>query len=77
MESAVVLPSCGQSAVMGLQLMRNYGCGMQVQPVQTRDGGMALQFEHPTLAGTAVGGWMNRAQEQLQVGGGSVSGQPA
>lgn len=39
----------------------------QVHPVQTRDGGIALQFEHPTLAGTAVGGWMNRLEDLPQV----------
>ena len=36
--------------------------------MQTRDGGMALQFEHPTLAGTAGGGWMNRLEDQPQAG---------
>ena len=36
----------------------------QVLPVQTREGGIALRFEHPTLAGTAVGGWMNRVEDR-------------
>ncbi len=28
---------------------------------------MALQFEHPTIAGVTVGGWMNRADAQPRV----------
>ena len=42
-------------------------CGNQIHPVETREGGMALQFEHPTIAGVTVGGWMNRAGAQPKV----------
>ncbi len=31
------------------------------------EGGLALQFEHPTIAGVTLGGWMNRADEAIQV----------
>ena len=41
--------------------------------MQTQEGGIALRFEHPTLAGTAVGGWMNRAEDQPLVKTASVS----
>ena len=27
-------------------------------------GGFALRFEHPVLAGALVGGWMNRVEDQ-------------
>ena len=40
---------------------------MQIRPVETREGGMALQFEHPTIAGVTVGGWMNRADAQPKI----------
>ena len=40
---------------------------MQICPVETREGGMALQFEHPTIAGVTVGGWMNRADAQPKI----------
>lgn len=36
---------------------------MQVHAIETRGKGIALQFEHPTIAGTTVGGWMNRADK--------------
>ena len=35
----------------------------QVHAIETKGNGIALQFEHPTIAGTAVGGWMNRADK--------------
>ena len=28
---------------------------------------MALQFEHPTIAGVTVGGWMNRADAKPKI----------
>ena len=31
--------------------------------IETKGKGIALQFEHPTIAGTTVGGWMNRADK--------------
>lgn len=40
---------------------------VQIRPVETREGGMALQFEHPTIAGVTVGGWMNRADAQPKI----------
>ena len=40
---------------------------VQIHPVETREGGMALQFEHPTIAGVTVGGWMNRADAQPKI----------
>ena len=36
---------------------------MKIHPVPTTAGGYALRFEHPTLAGPTVGGWMNRADK--------------
>ena len=36
---------------------------MQVHAIETKGKGIALQFEHPTIAGTTVGGWMNRADK--------------
>ena len=36
---------------------------MQVHAIETKGNGIALQFEHPTIAGTTVGGWMNRADK--------------
>ena len=35
----------------------------QVHAIETKGNGIALQFEHPTIAGTTVGGWMNRADK--------------
>lgn len=40
---------------------------VQIHPVETREGGMALQFEHPTIAGVTVGGWMNRADAKPKI----------
>ena len=40
---------------------------VQIHPVETREGGMALQFEHPTVAGVTVGGWMNRADAKPKI----------
>ena len=39
----------------------------QVHPVELQDNGMALQFEHPTIAGVTAGGWMNRVENTVQV----------
>lgn len=36
---------------------------LQVHAIETKGNGIALQFEHPTIAGTTVGGWMNRADK--------------
>ena len=40
---------------------------VQIHPVETREGGVALQFEHPTIAGVTVGGWMNRADAKPKI----------
>ncbi|KAK9807828.1 hypothetical protein WJX72_010494 [[Myrmecia] bisecta] len=44
-------------------MMNNCVYRVKVHPVATKTGGMALQFEHPTIAGPTVGGWMNRADK--------------
>jgi nitrate reductase (NAD(P)H) len=44
--------------VMGM--MNNCVYRVKVHPRPTPEGRFALAFEHPTLAGPAVGGWMNR-----------------
>lgn len=36
---------------------------VKLHPKPTADGRFALQFEHPTIAGPTVGGWMNRADK--------------
>lgn len=36
---------------------------VQVHPVEMKNKSIALQFEHPTLAGVAMGGWMNRSDD--------------
>lgn len=38
----------------------------QVHPTTSATGSYALRFEHPVLAGAAVGGWLNRAEDQVQ-----------
>ena len=35
--------------------------------MELQDQGMALQFEHPTVAGVTAGGWMNRIKDILKV----------
>jgi nitrate reductase (NAD(P)H) len=47
--------------VMGM--MNNCCYRVKIHTRQTSAGGFALQFEHPTIAGPTVGGWMNRAEE--------------
>nr|ACF22999.1 nitrate reductase [Chlorella vulgaris] len=47
--------------VMGM--MNNCVYRVKIHPRQTAEGGFALQFEHPTIAGPTVGGWMNRAED--------------
>ena len=38
-------------------------CHVQVHPVATKSGGVAIRFEHPTVAGPTPGGWMNRVDD--------------
>lgn len=44
-------------------MMNNCCYRVKIHPRQTTDGRFALQFEHPTIAGPTVGGWMNRAED--------------
>jgi hypothetical protein len=44
-------------------MMNNCCYRVKIHTRQTSAGGFALQFEHPTIAGPTVGGWMNRAEE--------------
>jgi nitrate reductase (NAD(P)H) len=44
-------------------MLNNCHYRVKVHPVELKNKGIALQFEHPTLAGVAVGGWMNRAED--------------
>ncbi|BDA47084.1 Nitrate reductase [NADH] [Coccomyxa sp. Obi] len=44
-------------------MLNNCHYRVKVHPVELPEGGLALQFEHPTIAGVALGGWMNRADE--------------
>jgi nitrate reductase (NAD(P)H) len=48
--------------VMGM--MNNCVYRVKIHPTPTPDGRFALAFEHPTIAGPTVGGWMNRAAEK-------------
>lgn len=47
--------------VMGM--MNNCVYRVMLHPKPTDDGRFALVFEHPTVAGPTVGGWMNRAEK--------------
>ena len=47
-------------------MMNNCVYRVKIHPSVKR-GMLALRYEHPTLAGTAVGGWMNRADDQATV----------
>ena len=51
------------SAAHNLPELKKTVPAMQVHAIETRGKGIALQFEHPTIAGTTVGGWMNRADK--------------
>lgn len=47
---------------LGLAGMMNNGVfRVKIQPVELPEG-LALHFEHPTVAGVTVGGWMNREE---------------
>jgi nitrate reductase (NAD(P)H) len=48
--------------VMGM--MNNCVYKVKIHPTPTPDGRFALAFEHPTIAGPTVGGWMNRAADK-------------
>ncbi|KAG7671215.1 hypothetical protein Ndes2437B_g03830 [Nannochloris sp. 'desiccata'] len=48
--------------VMGM--MNNCVYRVKIHPTPTPDGRFALAFEHPTIAGPTVGGWMNRAADK-------------
>lgn len=45
-------------------MMNNCVYRVKIQPTPTPDGRFALAFEHPTIAGPTVGGWMNRAADK-------------
>ena len=51
--------------VMGM--MNNCIYRVKMHPTPTADGRFALAFEHPTIAGPTVGGWMNRADRPVAV----------
>lgn len=60
--------------------MRRRGVGSAVpllsparRPVHAADGQFGLQFEHPTIAGPTVGGWMNRAEDAAAAAAAAVS----
>lgn len=40
---------------------------MQVHPTTSASGSYALRFEHPVIAGAAVGGWLNREEDQVAI----------
>ncbi len=42
-------------------MMNNGAYRIKVLPIEA-DGKLALHFEHPTVAGTTPGGWMNREE---------------
>ncbi|CAL5220115.1 g2068 [Coccomyxa viridis] len=44
-------------------MLNNCHYRVKVHAIETKGNGIALQFEHPTIAGTTVGGWMNRADK--------------
>lgn len=55
-------------------MMNNCVYRVKIHPQPLPSGGFGLRFEHPTVAGPTVGGWMNRgeaaeAKEQAKVGG--------
>jgi len=45
-------------------MMNNCVYRVKIHPTPTPDGRFALAFEHPTIAGPTVGGWMNRAVDK-------------
>ena len=47
-------------------MMNNCVYRVKIHPA-VKKGMLALRYEHPTLAGTAVGGWMNRADGQATI----------
>ncbi len=47
-------------------MMNNCVYRVKVHPSVT-NGALALRYEHPTLAGPALGGWMNRAEDKPAV----------
>nr|ABP97095.1 nitrate reductase [Chlorella vulgaris] len=61
--------------VMGM--MNNCCYRVKIHPRQTTDGRFALQFEHPTIAGPTVGGWMNRAEDVAAAAAVTVAPPPA
>ena len=44
-------------------MMNNCVYRVKIHPSVSK-GGLALRYEHPTIAGAALGGWMNRADAQ-------------
>lgn len=40
-------------------MLNNCHYRVKVHPVELEEKGMALLFEHPTIAGVTAGGWMN------------------
>lgn len=47
-------------------MMNNCVYRVRIHPAVS-NGALALKYEHPTLAGPALGGWMNRADAQKPV----------
>lgn len=44
-------------------MMNNCVYRVKIHP-SVRNGSLALRYEHPCIAGPAVGGWMNRSDEK-------------
>ena len=38
-----------------------------MHPTISASGSYALRFEHPVIAGAAVGGWLNREEDQVAI----------
>lgn len=47
-------------------MMNNCVYRVKIHP-SVSNGALALKYEHPTVAGATMGGWMNRADEQKPV----------
>ncbi|KAL4420574.1 hypothetical protein ABPG75_010230 [Micractinium tetrahymenae] len=60
--------------VMGM--MNNCCYHVKIHPRQTPAGQFGLQFEHPTIAGPTVGGWMNRAEDAAAAAAAALAAAP-
>ena len=59
-------------------MMNNCVYRVKIHP-SAHAAGLALRYEHPVIAGAALGGWMNRSTEQpaaVQVRGSCISFRP-